>query len=994
MSSDFTRGDGGYTFTEEQLAELKALQASVEAQYQQNEYQVGLAVPIYQKILEFISDGDGPKEGVTPEVWYWINGAADVNNQEGFFAAFIHEYTRIQYELRGGDPADFQGAQNEGQSASNDIGLKLLEDIIEYGNLPSIEGLGALDGGAAASSVFQNLPGHGGSEGDYAGWAGTLLFPFFGVNRFFDEWLLTDEAVPGTVEGQGEKIFKHSTGTYDLIAMMQASVQAAYEAALNEPFEAIMVAAFGPEGLVTDHTALIRELDNFFRSYYQLDEADGFNPSADFLLDPNALSTQDYWWDVGTHEDDILDREDGYPREIFQESFVVNAGDGDDFVSGGANSDLIDGDRGNDTLFGGEGRDFVFGGDGNDILLGGAKIGNLPTDPAGDLISSIDTTAYYDDEATDILNGGLGYDSYYIFSNERVMTDNTNWANASLEELRNNFDAFFPEAFYEPGDQLPGGAFADDYVYLDTSTFTKIDEIVDEDGSGEIFVSVPIVGSNFEEVVENPDIEVVIEYSIDGHQLVEFSNSRDFDTYSFDGTDIYLTRQMGDKNEMGQIAYYQEGADLYGFSVRWWAGIGEFDNQDLGAHWIALNAHFVIKDFQVGAFGIFIEDLANWAPGTDGNDTPDLSPGSNGEGATWNGLGGDDVATGTQEADWLRGEGGSDTLRGEAGNDYLEGGGDADTLDGGNGDDVLDGGDGADTLTGGEGNDTIYADRDDVWFSGDAGTDTLIYTDWNDFEYSLAQGGFENVSTDDGNDKIWGTSGDNEIRVEWGDDFVQAGDGNDIIFGGEGADTLQGQDGDDTIYADADDVWFSGDAGIDTLIYTSADDFEYALGQGAFENIYAGSGNNKVWGTDGDNEIYLEDGDDFVQAGDGNDIIDGGEGADTLQGQDGDDTIYADAEDAWFSGDAGIDTLIYTSSDDRQYSLNQGAFEHAKMGAGNNVVWGSSVDNTIDGEAGSDTLYGYDGADRLIGGAGADTLYGGSGSDTFVFRGGDTGHDI
>ena len=336
---------------------------------------------------------------------------------------------------------------------------------------------------------------------------------------------------------------------------------------------------------------------------------------------------------------------------------------------------------------------------------------------------------------------------------------------------------------------------------------------------------------------------------------------------------------------------------------------------------------------------------------------------------------------------------GNDTLTGTAGDDTIDGLAGDDVINGLAGNDTLTGGSGADSISGGEGDDIVYADANDTWFGGDAGRDTLIYTGTNDFQYASAQGSFEIIKAGSGNNSLWGDAADNEFDGEAGDDLIQGGDGDDILRGGSGADTLQGQDGNDTIYADADDTWFSGDAGIDTLVYQGTDDFEYALGQGAFEKIYAGSGNNKVWGTDGDNEIYLDAGNDFVQAGDGNDIIDGGTGSDSLQGQGGDDTIYADADDSWFSGDSGIDTLVYTSSDDRHYSLAQGSFENAYMGSGNNIVWGTSAGNTIDSEAGADTLYGYDGVDRLIGGSGADTLYGGGDSDTFAFKSGQTGHD-
>ncbi|MBD8876179.1 putative Ig domain-containing protein [Roseibium polysiphoniae] len=335
----------------------------------------------------------------------------------------------------------------------------------------------------------------------------------------------------------------------------------------------------------------------------------------------------------------------------------------------------------------------------------------------------------------------------------------------------------------------------------------------------------------------------------------------------------------------------------------------------------------------------------------------------------------------------------NDTLSGTSGADLIDGLAGDDAISGLAGDDTLIGGAGADSIDGGDGNDTIHADAADTWFDGGNGVDTLIYDGTDDRQYAMNQGSFENMSAGSGNNTIWGTADGNLIDGEGGNDVIHGYGGNDTLIGGSGSDSLMGGDGDDTVYGDADDVWFSGDDGEDTLIFTSTADFDYALDNGGFEHMKAGSGDNAIYGTAGDNILDGEAGDDFIQAYDGNDTLIGGSGSDSLQGGDGDDIVFADADDSWFSGDAGIDTLIYTSTDDRQYSLGQGAFEHVEMGGGNNVVWGSAADNTINGQAGADTLYGYAGADRLIGGTGADHLVGGDGDDAFVFSFGDTGHD-
>ena len=214
---------------------------------------VTLGVPIYEKLLSWISDveptgsGQGgnptgtrlvPKPGVDPAVWRWIEGATKVNAGEGFFADFIREYTKIQYRIRGGD-ASLAEAKN--QQASNEIALNLANDILANGNLPGISGLGAIDAGAAASTVFTGGP-HG-SSGDYAPWAGTLLFPYLGFDQFFSDLLLSSEtveaAIPTISGGSETKIIKHIEGTYDLLAALVAMRDASNIAGFSNIFEAV-----------------------------------------------------------------------------------------------------------------------------------------------------------------------------------------------------------------------------------------------------------------------------------------------------------------------------------------------------------------------------------------------------------------------------------------------------------------------------------------------------------------------------------------------------------------------------------------------------------------------------------------------------------------------------------------------------------------------------------------------------------------------------------
>ena len=336
---------------------------------------------------------------------------------------------------------------------------------------------------------------------------------------------------------------------------------------------------------------------------------------------------------------------------------------------------------------------------------------------------------------------------------------------------------------------------------------------------------------------------------------------------------------------------------------------------------------------------------------------------------------------------------GNDTIWGGAADNIIHGGAGNDTLHGDGGNDILEGGAGADSLMGGEGDDRIIIDENDVWYAGDAGIDTVVYTGSANIQYALEQGLFEHAEMGSGNDTIWGGAADNIIHGGAGDDTLHGNGGNDILEGGAGADSLMGGEGNDRVIVDEFDVWFAGDAGIDTVVYNGSADFQYALDNGGFEHAEMGSGNDQIWGGASDNHIHGGAGNDTIQGFGGHDVIEGGAGADSLMGGEGNDRIIVDEFDAWIAGDGGIDTVVYNGSADFQYYLDTGAFEHAEMGSGNDTIWGGASDNNIHGGAGNDTLLAYAGADTLNGGLGNDSLTGGADNDSFVFDA-DFGNDV
>jgi hypothetical protein len=261
------------------------------------------------------------------------------------------------------------------------------------------------------------------------------------------------------------------------------------------------------------------------------------------------------------------------------------------------------------------------------------------------------------------------------------------------------------------------------------------------------------------------------------------------------------------------------------------------------------------------------------------------------------------------------------------------------------GDDTLIGGFGADTLVGGRGSDTI---------TGRAGDDTL--------RGGIAPG-TDVLSGGDGNDRIFGGTGTNEIR---------GGNGDDLIFSSDQPDQVWGDNGNDLIYpGHGANVVFGGNG--DDLINT---------GRGN-DTISGGNGNDRIYAVGGDDRIDGGAGDDALIGGDGNDIINGEAGNDLVRGLNGNDIITG--------GDSTTRNRLYgDNGNDRITGGNQVDFVDAGEGvdtintnAGNDIVLAGGGDDIINGGDGNDFVFGGDGDDNFVGGNGNDEFWGQRGNDTF-----------
>ncbi len=180
---------------------------------------------------------------------------------------------------------------------------------------------------------------------------------------------------------------------------------------------------------------------------------------------------------------------------------------------------------------------------------------------------------------------------------------------------------------------------------------------------------------------------------------------------------------------------------------------------------------------------------------------------------------------------------------------------------------------------------------------------------------TIPQLSFVNLYGTDDKDRLFGTSGNDNIRGLLGDDIldgrkgddrIQSGLGNDKLFGDQGDDILSGDDGHDSIWGgQGDDIGFGGD-GNDLLFGQAGDDI--MVGDGGNDLIYGEMGNDYLLGGEGK---------DILWGNEGKDILNGGLGQDWLYGGTGDDLLDGGADDDSLTGGQGQDQFVYRSGSGR-----------------------------------------------------------------------------
>ena len=204
----------------------------------------------------------------------------------------------------------------------------------------------------------------------------------------------------------------------------------------------------------------------------------------------------------------------------------------------------------------------------------------------------------------------------------------------------------------------------------------------------------------------------------------------------------------------------------------------------------------------------------------------------------------------------------------------------------------------------------------------------------------------------------------------------------EVINGGRKSDKLYGGNGDDTIY---------GHNGNDRL-----------FGRAGNDNLFGGKNNDKLYGGIGEDILYGESGKDKLYGGDGDDLLNGGIGNDKLYGGDGDDLLNGGTGNDKLYGGQGEDIVFYSSNDnivDLSNSKRQDTgdgkdvlrdIENVNTGDGNDIIFGSQMDNKIYGEGGDDMFFGSLGNDIYTFGDGYDVIDYGNLNNSITLNAGGT----
>lgn len=464
---------------------------------------------------------------------------------------------------------------------------------------------------------------------------------------------------------------------------------------------------------------------------------------------------------------------------------TLTGGTGNDSLNGGSGNDRLDGGTGNDTLAGGAGADSLTGGDGDDRFVlensfgNDTIVGGEAGETSGDVLDASAITAnttitFTANEAGTITDGS----STTTFSQiERISTGSGNNTINAWSSLGVNIDA-------GAGNDSVLGSQGNDSLYggdgNDTLSGTNGNDLVDAGAGNDV-----IILSSDDTIFGGAGIDTLDATAGSSAETITFTSATggNSGTGTFDGIEVFQSAAGADNYNAGLATgnlSISTGADNDTVT----AGSGN-DTIDGGSGDDSLSGG-AGNDSLTGGDGDDRFVLNN----TSGNDTIAGGEGGETSGDTLDGSAisanvtvsfsgneagtasaGGSTVTFSQIENFVTG-GGNDSFNAAASNTAItiSAGDGADTIIGGAGSDRLFGGNGADSIDGGAGNDTIDAGSGSDFVYGGDGAD------------SIGGGG--------GNDQLAGGSGNDSLSGGDGDDSLTGGTGQDNLTGGAGADSF------------------------------------------------------------------------------------------------------------------------------------------------------------------------------------------------------------
>ena len=636
----------------------------------------------------------------------------------------------------------------------------------------------------------------------------------------------------------------------------------------------------------------------------------------------------------GSRYDDIL-RGDG-------EDNMIEGGDGDDVLEGGAGADVLEGGEGIDTV--------SYENSSSAVEIDLATNNHRRGDAQGDVIREIENIvgSYYADtligdeednmieggRGNDILDGGLGADILdggagidtvsYEDSGEAVEVDlgmdihsGGDAEGDKIRDIQNIIGSDYGDVLVgdnedneieggEGADRIDGGAGIDTVNYENSDEAVEIDLETGMnamgDAEGDVIVNVEnIIGSDHADTIRGDGEDNRIEGE-SGADILEGGGGADL-IDGGRGIDIVSYEHSREAVKVNLTTNVNRGGDAQGDTIRSVESIrgSAYDDTLVG------NSQ---SNRIEGGDGDDIIEGGNGFDTLDGGEGIDTVSYESSNEAVEIDLAGDTHRGGHAEGDTISnieniiGSGYNDILVGDDGDNMIEGGDGDDVIEGGLGADMLDGEDGVDTVSYENSSEAVEIDLAmGTYAGGDAQGDTIVNV--------------ENIKGSTYNDMLTGDDGDNEI---------EGGAGEDAIDGGDGVDTVSYENSSEGVEINLETgTYTGGDAEGDTISNV--------------ENIRGSANDDTLTGDDGDNEI---------EGGAGEDTIDGGDGVDTVSYENSGEAVEINLRtNRYRRGDAQGDTI-------------------------------SNVEN-IRGSDHSDILRGDNGSNEIEGGAGADTIDGGGG---------------